>query len=192
MTPEVDLRVPGLSRAGTEGAVAAPQEHPPHATFGCRRRVPGPCPAPASRPSPRRSVLGRGWGGTPASDAAPPRAWVSHTADFRAGPAPCSHPRPSDLSPVGGDHGVSARPGPGALGRQAGHGPGAAPMRVPGGGCAQQRRGHGVTGVQILRQGVWASLTGGWFFDPHRAPSPTASTSMSGSSTPPSLSCCTW
>ena len=23
--------------------------------------------------------------------------------------------------------------------------------------------------LQILRQGVWASLTGGWFFDPHQS-----------------------
>lgn len=42
---------------------------------------------------------------------------------------------------------MSARPGPGALRRQTGHGPGAAPMRVPGGGRALQRRGHGVAGV---------------------------------------------
>lgn len=53
-----------------------PSLHPrsthPTPTFGCRRRVPGPCPAPASRPGPRNQFWGGGGGQDPASDAAPP------------------------------------------------------------------------------------------------------------------------
>lgn len=179
----------GFPRSGTEERSlhpGAPTPRPPlDAADGCPARAPRLPPGPALP----ESVLGRGWGPGPPLMRLHPRAWVSTPLTPGRPRPPTAHPRPSDLSPAQGRPWREREAGP-----QGPRAPGGAwargrPHEGPGRrGCAQQRRGHGVTGpLQILRQGCGPRSPADFGSSTRtRAPSPTASTSMSGSSCSPS------
>lgn len=75
----------------------------PTPTSGCRRRVPGPCPAPAYWLGSSEQFWAGGSGPDPAPDAAPsPRPGLAPLTAL-ADPAPCPHSRPADPSPPAGE-----------------------------------------------------------------------------------------
>lgn len=98
--PQCPRALPGRSR---ESRHLYPRSTHPTPTSGCRRRVPGPCPAPACRLGPSEQFWAGGGGPDPAPDAAPPPRPSFAPLTASAGPAPCPHLRPADPSPPLGE-----------------------------------------------------------------------------------------
>lgn len=174
-----------------------PSLHPrsthPTPTSGCRRRVPGPCPAPACRPGLREQF----WGGSgcqdPASDAAPPpRLGLTPLTSGPAPPPARTLAPPISLPSWGrpwrereaGPRGPRAPGGAWARGRPH-EGPGRRARAAAAGPWGRRYCRSYARGCGPRSPAVGSSTR-------TRAPFPTASTSMSGSSCSPSLSCCTW